>query len=136
MALTEQQKQAATRIRQQGGTVKQAADILMVSTQELKNYLHRAGITQTQADADGLWCAWCGQRIDASKFNTRKRFCSDSHRLKWWSANRFAITPKSRKETVCPNCGTTFSTWHSSGKKYCNHACYIQHRYGTRGGKP
>lgn len=66
MALTEQQKQAATRIRQQGGTVKQAADILMVSTQELKNYLHRAGIAQTQADADGLWCAWCGQRIDAS----------------------------------------------------------------------
>ncbi|MCQ9343802.1 hypothetical protein [Corynebacterium kozikiae] len=135
MALTEHQKQVAIRIKEQGGTPKQVADLLCASLSDVKNFLARAKITPTQTIEDGLWCAWCGEHLEASKFNPRKRFCNDAHRLKWWAENRQHITPRNRETQHCLNCGTVFVAWSSATRKYCDHACYIQHRYGTKGGK-
>lgn len=137
MALTEHQKQVATRIREQGGTPKQVAELLLVSLQDVKNYLARTKITPALSDTGtDLWCAWCGQALKASKFNPRKRFCNDAHRLKWWAVNRHHITPQTRQPQRCLNCGVEFVAWSSAARKYCDHGCYIQHRYGTKGGKP
>ncbi|WP_114950126.1 hypothetical protein [Trueperella pyogenes] len=136
MALTEHQKQVAKRIREQGGTPKQAADLLKASLQDVKNFLARTKIASlTNANENCLWCAWCGEEIETSKFNTRKRFCNDTHRLKWWAENRHQITPQHRDAQQCLNCGQEFVAWSSAGRKYCDHGCYIQHRYGTKGGK-
>ncbi|MDY5585075.1 MULTISPECIES: RNA polymerase sigma factor sigma-70 region 4 domain-containing protein [Actinomycetaceae] len=137
MALTEHQKQVATRIREQGGTPKQIAELLLVSLQDVKNFLARAKITtKAVSNDDDLWCAWCGEALETSKFNSRKRFCNDAHRLKWWAVNRHHITPRTRQPQRCLNCGTVFVAWSSAARKYCDHGCYIQHRYGTKGGKP
>lgn len=41
----------------------------------------------------------------------------------------------SQTHLTCLNCGAGFVAWSSAGRKYCDHGCYIQHRYGTKGGK-
>ena len=60
----------------------------------------------------------------------KKRFCSDSCRMKWWNSHMDKVKRKAIYEFTCLHCGRTFTAYGNSGRKYCSHDCYIEERFG------
>ena len=60
--------------------------------------------------------------------DTVRNFCR-----KWWSENPQAIrqSPEALYEATCLNCGKVFTAYGNNHRRYCSHACYIQHRFGS-----
>ncbi|MGV9196423.1 hypothetical protein ACTOVL_04350 [Arcanobacterium canis] len=136
MALTEQQKRTATILRENALTMPNIAERLNAEPAEIKRYLYRSNIQPLVEEPPfSNWCSWCGKGFMPPKQYPKKRFCSDAHRLAWWAANRSAINGRTQEELTCLNCGKPFTAFACAGRKYCDHGCYIQHRYGTKGGK-
>lgn len=136
MALTEQQKMAAMVLRENALTIPNIAERVNAEPAEIKRFLYRTGTQPLVGEPPFTnWCNWSGKGFIPPKQYPRKHFCSDEHRFKWWAANRSAINSKTLVELNCTNCGKRFTAFSCAARKYCDHACYIQHRYGTKGGK-
>lgn len=75
-------------------------------------------------------CAFCRKPVEQHPHRKTKRFCSDACRMKWWNSHPELVKRKAVYEFTCPECGTTFTAYGNSGRKYCSHACYISARFG------
>ena len=84
-------------------------------------------------DGDQERCKQCGAELVQQNNMKRRVFCCDECRVRWWSEHPEMIKRKAIYTFVCENCGKEFSAYGNSGRKYCCHECYIEHRFGCSG---
>lgn len=135
MALDEREKQAARCMRLGGLGYKAIAARLAVSRDQIRAYVTRTGIEPTaKADPNGRWCRWCGIKLPQRADGKKPSFCCSEHRRAFWHTHPEAGTRKAFYNFTCAYCGEGFEAYGNAGRKYCTHACYIRHQFGTKGG--
>lgn len=138
MAVTPAQQERISVMRRAGVTYAAIAAHLELNANTVKTWCRRAGITPdpTTAPVDdplGVWCLNCAAPITSHR---PVKFCCEDCRRSWWRAHPEQGNRRAFYHFTCAHCATVFSAYGNSQRKYCTHACYIRHRFGTRGGKP
>lgn len=129
--LTEQLKEHIRELRAYGVPYAKIAAHLELNANSVKTYCLRNHITtnpdlETVTDPTGIWCLHCCAR---TRLRKGSRFCCTECRRAWWKTHR---TPRTTIIT-CTGCQSEATV--TEGCKYCSHACFIRHRFKTRGGK-
>lgn len=135
MALTEKQRATISLMRSHGVAYARIARHLELNANSVKTYCLRNNITinpelEQVDDPEGIWCLHCWREISLRKGS---KFCSQECRRTWWKHHRTLIS----QTITCANCGqhVTVASSNKAPRKYCSHPCFIQHRFGTKGGK-
>lgn len=135
MAMTEKQRTAITLMRSHGVPYARIARHLELNANSVKTYCLRNHVIispelEQVDDPEGIWCLNCVQEITLRKGS---KFCSQDCRRTWWKHHRTLTS----QEITCANCGqhVTVTSSNKAPRKYCSHPCFIQHRFGTKGGK-
>lgn len=134
MGLDDREKLAVRRMRSGGLGYKAIAARIGVSRDQVRSYLSRTPVTAEAVEEGADWCCWCGKTIRPERAG--QRFCCSEHRLSWWHTHPDQLNRKAVYEFTCPNCGQAFTAYGNRSRKYCCHACYVRHRFATRGGRP
>ena len=104
----------------------------------VKSWCRRNNITPSSAIAtvagvaDVVGCLNCGRKLSGRQ----SRFCCQTCRRTWWKTHPDLINRKAFYSFTCAHCAKPFSAYGNAKRKYCTHACYIRHRFATRGGRP
>lgn len=125
-------KQRVIDMRARGATYGDIARETKLSRNTVKSICRRATIEISVGESRG--CEQCGQVLETESW--ARRFCSDACRLAWWHAHPEQLNRQAIYSFTCHGCGTSFEAYGNKGRKYCTHACYVCHRFGTRGGRP
>ena len=75
-------------------------------------------------------CKNCGTNLLHKPKAKPKKFCSSKCRQQWWKNNTDKINKLSVYYVICNHCGIEFESYGNRHRKYCNHECYIQSRFG------
>ena len=125
--MTNEQKERIAILQQGGKGYIRIAQELGLSINTVKSYCRRQkGVVIKEG---GTRCAECGKVIDIC-MRSRKRFCSDSCRMKWWNKHPKADMPY---KANCAFCGKEILMRRKAERKYCSHRCYIAARYQEGG---
>ena len=135
MALTYKQGKQICLLRERNMGYRTIAAQLGISRDAVRNFCmahHLTGVragTQTKVPTS---CQYCGATLVQSARGRKRKFCSDACCRKWWSENPQAIrqSKEALYEATCLNCGKVFTAYGNNHRRYCSHACYIQHRFG------
>lgn len=133
MPLTRVEKDAAMRMRADGAGYKTIATTLGTRRDMVRSFL--AGLPAPTTVSPGPWCRWCGVRLDQAGVKRGAKFCCEEHRRCWWACHREAGKRLAIYEFTCAYCALPFSAYGNQDRKYCSHACYVRHRFATRGGR-
>lgn len=126
--MTDKQKIEIERMRRAGMGYKKIAVTLELSENTVKSYCRR--LNDTPAKDNGEKCLTCGKPLIQIPGYKKKKFCSDSCRMKWWNAHLDIVQRKAIYTFICPNCGKEFTVYGNANRKYCCHECYIEDRFG------
>ncbi len=137
MALTIEVQDQIRTMRRAGVAYSKIGEFLAVNPNTVKSWCRRSGIEPESHTGPGLeplgtWCRLCGDELAQA---ARAKFCSDTCRRSWWSTHPELIERRAFYHFACQRCGTEFEAYGNTERKYCSHSCYIQHRFGTRGGR-
>lgn len=88
--------------------------------------------TSDIARVEGV-CEHC--KTDLPGGEQARRFCSAKCRLDWWHQHPERLDRKALYSFTCAHCGQPFMAYGNRNRKYCSHACYVQARFGTKGGR-
>jgi endogenous inhibitor of DNA gyrase (YacG/DUF329 family) len=139
--MTGEQKQTILRRRNAGRAYSQIADEVGLSTNTVKSYCRRAGLSESNASKDTGnkenkdQCPNCGKKLRSIAGAKPKKFCCDKCRRAWWNAHRDQMKHKNACHLSCAHCGAGFDGCTGAERKYCSHACYISARFGSAGRK-
>ena len=130
--MTEEQKSEIMLLRRQGIGYKRIAAFLEIPVETVKSYCRRnpeedatQPIIPIGSEATFLsTCKHCGRPLQQTPGKRRREFCGSACRAAYWRAH-----PKKLQFQRCAGCGTLLPMGNVS-RKYCSHACYIQHRFG------
>ncbi|MCI1223797.1 RNA polymerase subunit sigma-70 [Bifidobacterium subtile] len=130
------QEQVRT-LRTAGVTYSKISEFLNLNANSVKSWCRRNNvepdINAVRADdPEGVWCRSCGTVLTPGR---RAKFCSEACRRSWWHAHSELINRRAFYTFTCAHCGGEFEAYGNSTRRYCTHSCYIQHRFGTRGGR-
>lgn len=118
-------------LRDEGLSYTQIASHMGISINTIKSYCKRNNLGGIQASKTYTSvCESCSKPIRQNKGRKEKRFCSDACRNAWWNKHTKLIKRKANYERDCLNCGVSFIAYGNKTRKYCCHACYIEHRFG------
>lgn len=138
--MTDDQKKRITEMRGDGYGYIKIAHALGISVNTVKSFCRRKKVTGTAAVVssasivDGYhFCLCCGKEVAQMPGRKEKKFCSDMCRNKWWNSHLDQVNRKANYEFVCPQCKKIFIAYGNAKRKYCSHACYINHRFGGGG---
>ena len=121
--MTDLQKKIIFTMRKQKATYATIADALGLSINTVKSFCYRNGINTTDTNDDGV-CLCCGKTLAVSNSHRPRKFCSDRCKSTWWNARRYARQSEKMVTVVCSVCGTTFTDYASTNRKFCSQACY------------
>ena len=121
LVMTENQQEDIKALRLSGLGYKKIAATLSMSENTVKSYCIR---NKLKAGNSQHVCLQCHKDIKQPLGKTKKKFCSDACRIKWWNHHTGLMKPNA----VCAHCGKPFHG--KAGRKYCSHACYIAERFG------
>ena len=130
--MTESQKREILTLRQQGRTVADIAAAVGARYNTVKTICYRDKTASKAAKAVPApikpdHCLNCGAPITQAPKQKPKKFCCPKCREAWWNKNH-------RTDGLCvcrcAYCGREFQKYKHAEKRYCNHACYINHRFG------
>lgn len=126
-----EEKQQIKLLRDEGLSYTQIANRMDVSVNTIKSYCKRnsLGVIQSTKIQTAL-CESCSKPIKQNKGRKVKRFCSDACRNTWWSKHTQLVKRQANYECACLNCKNSFISYGNKTRKYCCHACYIEHRFG------
>ena len=132
--MTEEQKSEIMLLRRQGVGYKRIAAFLKISVETVKSYCRRnpeedatQPIIPIGSEATFLsTCKHCGSPLQQTPGKRRREFCGSACRAAYWRTH-----PKRLQCQRCAGCGTLLPMG-SVSRKYCSHACYIQHRFGRK----
>jgi hypothetical protein len=123
------QKEQVARLRAAGFGYMKIAKALSLSDNTVKSYCQRHNLAGVAAKdpaaeiAEGF-CKECGLPLKEQKCGRKKKFCSDSCRMKWWNSHLNLVQRKAIHTSICAFCGKTFENYGSGRRKFCCRACY------------
>ena len=137
--MTEEQKSEIMLLRRQGAGYNRIAAFLEISVETVKSYCRR-NFEENTIKAEGSMrndlpddksesfstCKHCGSPLQQTPGKRERVFCGSACRAAYWRAH-----PKKFQFQRCAGCGTLLPMG-SISRKYCSHACYIQHRFGRK----
>ena len=126
--MTDEQKQQIIAMRRDGAGYGSIANQLGLSINTVKSFCRRHSLAAPSTDS---LCEQCGRPIAQNPGRKRKRFCCDACRNKWWNSHLDLVKRKAVYTFTCLACGKKFTVYGNSHRKFCSHACYIQHRFGS-----
>ena len=139
--MTPDEKSRLTAMRKAGRSYTEIADELGISKNTIKTFCRRKGLAPeaegmpeetTTAPATDRLCPQCGKPVIQPEGRKQKKFCSDTCRNRWWNSYMNMVKRKAIYEYTCPTCGSAFTAYGNSHRKYCCHECYIADRFGGR----
>ena len=137
--MTTEQMKAIESLRAKGCGYKKISMETGISIGTVKSYFHRTReqmlphtvqpegkdeSTETKSS-----CRFCGKPVAQNPGRREKKFCSDSCRSLWWNRHKYTVPRKSNRIFICQSCGSEFSAYGATDRKYCSHACYINGRF-------
>lgn len=132
-------KAQVRRLREAGMPLGKIAAQLGVNVNTVKSWCRRNNITPTTDTTAAavdvvelVGCLQCGAELTGRQ----TRFCCEPCRRAWWKTHPDLIDRKAFYTFTCAYCSKSFTAYGNSTRKYCCHACYIRHRFTTRGGRP
>lgn len=135
--MTNEQRMIVSSLRAQGMGYGAIARKVGISENTVKSFCRRnsqkAEAPQQDNKSREHRCLCCGTPVIQHAGRKEKKFCSDKCRNKWWNAHLDRVDRRAIREVTCANCSRTFSVYGRTERKYCSHACYIQHRFGGGG---
>lgn len=139
--MTSEEKSRLSAMRKAGRSYTEIAAELGISKNTIKTFCRRNGLTSevesapvevTPAPTTERLCPRCGKPVIQPEGRKQKKFCSDTCRNRWWNSHMDMVKRKAIYEYTCPTCGSAFTAYGNSHRKYCCHECYIADRFGGR----
>ena len=122
--MTEKQRSDIIRFRKQGMSLAKVAETLGMSINTVKSVVYR-NPGSTPADNG---CLQCGKPVEQTAHRKKKKFCSDTCRMKWWNTHPEMVRRKAFYHFICAVCGKDFDSYGNAHRKYCCRACYYTAR--------
>ena len=132
--MTKKQKTQINTMRKKGLSYQTMSEKLGLPKGTIKTYCWRSNIAPP-ADGGQLRCKHCEKPFEMKARGRQKIFCCDKCRIEWWSNEENRRTDENATLLTCANCGRTFAGYGKRKLKYCQHSCYINHRFKNGGGK-
>ena len=125
--MTQEQKILILHYREQHMTYRQIGEKLGLSPDTVKTFCRRNGAQagKTAQSAEGR-CRNCGAPVHPLPGRRERLFCSPACRTAYWRKHNLL----GKDPRYCAGCGALL-TGGSASRKYCSHACYIRHRFGS-----
>ena len=133
--MTQKEREEVLRLRLEGKSYTQIADIVRLSRNTVKSICQRMGIQPSETAGEKLdsgHCKQCGTVLVQNATGKRKLFCSELCRRDWWKQNQDKRILKSAVKAKCASCGRVFEDYEKNHRKYCCHACFIRARFGDK----
>lgn len=134
--MTEEQKSAVIRYRNTGCGYATIARKIGLTKDTVVAFCRRNGLTGNMAEklreAAGR-CRECGAVLVQTEGVKTKVFCTAKCRQKWWKEHPEMLNKKAVYGYICAGCGSRFTAYGNSKRKYCSHACYIIDRFKKGG---
>ena len=125
--MTKEQKTLILYNREQHMTYRQIGEKLGLSPDTVKTFCRRntpqEDRTETSASTQ---CRNCGAPVHLLPGRRERLFCSPACRTAYWRKHNLL----GKDPRYCAGCGALL-TGGSASRKYCSHACYISHRFGS-----
>ena len=124
--MKDERKRQIIALRREGAGYGSIASQLGLSINTVKSFCRRHSLATPKAESV---CEQCGRPIEQTPGRTRKRFCCDACRNKWWNSHLDLVKRKAVYTFTCPTCGKEFTVYGNRRRKFCSHACYIAYRF-------
>ena len=125
--MTKEQKTLILYYREQHMTYRQIGEKLGLSPDTVKTFCRRNGAqTGKTAQSAECRCRNCGAPVHPLPGRRERLFCSPACRTAYWRKHNLL----GKDPRYCAGCGALL-TGGSVSRKYCSHACYIRHRFGS-----
>ena len=118
--MTSNEKKQADMLRDQRLTYVQIAEKMGLGVSTVKMYFQR----KTPSDHIGI-CPQCKKPLGKDA-PSKKRFCSDKCRVKWWIEHPEQLSNQQQHLHRCPVCGKGFYSFKPA--KFCSPSCYHRSR--------
>ena len=125
--MTKEQKTLILYYREQHMTYRQIGEKLGLSPDTVKTFCRRkrAQSERTEESVQAQ-CRNCGAPVHPLPGRRERLFCSPACRTAYWRKHNLL----GKDPRYCAGCGALL-TGGSASRKYCSHACYIRHRFGS-----
>lgn len=125
--MTQEQKILILHYREQHMTYRQIGEKLGLSPDTVKTFCRRNGAQAGKtAQSAECRCRNCGAPVHPLPGRRERLFCSPACRTAYWRKHNLL----GKDPRYCAGCGALL-TGGSASRKYCSHACYIRHRFGS-----
>ena len=125
--MTQEQKTWILHYRERQMTYREIGEKLGLSPDTVKTFCRRNTPREDRTETStSSQCRNCGAPVHPLPGRRERLFCSPACRTAYWRKhNLLGGTPR-----YCAGCGALL-TGGSASRKYCSHACYIRHRFGS-----
>ena len=125
--MTKEQKTLILYYREQHMTYRQIGEKLGLSPDTVKTFCRRNTPREDRTEASASsQCRNCGAPVHPLPGRRERLFCSPACRTAYWRKHNLL----GKDPRYCAGCGALL-TGGSASRKYCGHACYISHRFGS-----
>lgn len=125
--MTKEQKTLILYYREQHMTYRQIGEKLGLSPDTVKTFCRRNTPQEDRTEASASsQCRNCGAPVHLLPGRRERLFCSPACRTAYWRKHNLL----GKDPRYCAGCGALL-TGGSASRKYCSHACYIRHRFGS-----
>ena len=125
--MTKEQKTLILYYREQHMTYRQIGEKLGLSPDTVKTFCRRTTPQEDRTEASASsQCRNCGAPVHPLPGRRERLFCSPACRTAYWRKHNLL----GKDPRYCAGCGALL-TGGSASRKYCSHACYIRHRFGS-----
>lgn len=125
--MTKEQKKLILYYREQHMTYRQIGEKLGLSPDTVKTFCRRNTLREDRTEASASsQCRNCGAPVHPLPGRRERLFCSPACRTAYWRKHNLL----GKDPRYCAGCGALL-TGGSASRKYCSHACYIRHRFGS-----
>lgn len=125
--MTKEQKTLILYYREQHMTYRQIGKKLGLSPDTVKTFCRRNTPQEDRTETStSSQCRNCGAPVHPLPGRRERLFCSPACRTAYWRKHNLL----GKDPRYCAGCGALL-TGGSASRKYCSHACYIRHRFGS-----
>ena len=125
--MTKEQKTLILYYREQHMTYRQIGEKLGLSPDTVKTFCRRNTPQEDRTETStSSQCRNCGAPVHPLPGRRERLFCSPACRTVYWRKHNLL----GKDPRYCAGCGALL-TGGSASRKYCSHACYIRHRFGS-----
>lgn len=121
--MTYEQTMQISKLMQEGKGYRAIAAEMNLPVNSVKSWCRRHQAGETKTDC----CPLCGRKVVSLPHKRPRRFCSDSCRIKWWSAHPEERTIKTGYTHICRHCGCEFINNRKTAD-YCCRECFAKAR--------